>query len=398
MASDKKVKQKRIPRRVDGIESKNKIKVAAIDLFSKSNFSDVSISQITKHARMSTSAFYQYYINKDELFREILEEFFEDLNDNLKASNLKESALNYLEYAKKNQKLFKIAHLNEYFFEWIRNEYDGIFRNISEKFDLTDVGYFYFWSPLKFVVGFSDLIETEIVGEHFVDLLVSGIVPECPDVLIPEVFAFQPKKHVIEIDEKREHILANAETLFGTYGYEKTQVYDIAKASGIAVGTFYLYFKNKLELLHELVRWINKGLRYNVKLAVERCQKCSRLVQEMAGLYAFVQFFKMHSNMYRIVRESQTIDRDIAKEYYLSIYRPYVNALRKSVESGNLVLKGKYDPEEEINYLVIMLMSFGHYIGERYLLAGQMKGEKREVLEFFLKDLYEYICRGLGVK
>ncbi|MGC8903390.1 MAG: TetR/AcrR family transcriptional regulator [Fervidobacterium sp.] len=388
--------QKRVPQRIDGIESKSKLKSAAIELFSKVNYSDVSVSQITKLSKLSTGAFYQYYINKDELFREIIEEFFDDLSKSISGKTLRECGLNYLKYAKKHRKLFKVVHLNEYAFEWIRNEYEGILMNLSEGFGLSEIGHFYFWSPLKFVVGFSDLVEVKINDKHFVDLVVDGIVSDCPENLPEAVFDFEPKKHIIELDERRERILSNAESLFGRYGYEKTQVYDIAKASGIAVGTFYLYFANKIDLLRELVRWINKGLRYNVKRAVERNGTYHRLAQEIAGLYAFVQFFRVHSNMYKIVRESQSIDREIAKEYYTSIYKPYIKAIRTAFENEKLSLKGKYDFEEESNYLVLMLMSLGHYLGERFLLTGQLKGERKE-LEGFLEQLYKYICHGLEV-
>lgn len=395
--SSNKKSQKRVPQRVDGVESKNKIKASAIELFSKYSFSEVSISQITKLANLSTGAFYQYYINKDELFREIVEEFFQELEKNLKGNTLKDIGLEFLRFSFENPQLIKVVHLNEYSFEWLRNEYENILKKVSKQFGLTHVGHFYFWSPLRFVVAFSDLLEIEINSEHFVNLILNGALSHCEDELPEKIFDFTPLKHVLEDDEKREQILANAESLFGLYGYEKTQVYDIAKASGIAVGTFYLYFKNKIQLLQELVKWISKGLRYNVKTAVEKFQSCNRIIQEIAGLYAFVQFFKMHSNMYKIVRESQSIDRSIAKDYYDSIYKPYIRSLKKAYDEGRLKLKGIYKVEEELNYVVLLLMSFGHYVGEKYLLTGQINGEKCEQLQSFLFELYEYLCRGLEV-
>ncbi len=55
------------------------------------------------------------------------------------------------------------------------------------------------------------------------------------------------KEHV-EIQPKREAILAAARTLFSQKGYEETTIADIAKVAGIAVGTVYLYFHNKHEV------------------------------------------------------------------------------------------------------------------------------------------------------
>ncbi|MCX7653949.1 MAG: TetR/AcrR family transcriptional regulator [Fervidobacterium sp.] len=386
-----------MPQRVDGVESKSKIKNSAIQLFSTRSFSDVSVSQITKLANLSTGAFYQYYINKDELFREITEEFFTELETNLRGDTLKDVGLKFLNFSFERSDFVKIVHLNEYSFEWLRNEYENILRKVSREFGLTHVGHFYFWSPLKFIVAFFDLLEVDIDYEHFITLILDGAIAQCEEKIPESVFDFTPLRHVLEDDEKREQILASAESLFGLYGYEKTLVYDIAKASGIAVGTFYLYFKNKIQVLRELVRWISKGLRYNVKLAVEKFSSHNRIIQEIAGLYAFLKFFKVHSNMYKIVRESQSVDRNIAKEYYNSIYEPYINSLKKAVAQGQLVLKKTYSAEEEISYIVLLLMSFGHYAGEKYLLTGHINGEKDEQIQSFLFELYEYICRGLEV-
>lgn len=50
--------------------------------------------------------------------------------------------------------------------------------------------------------------------------------------------------------DKREAIIEAACVLFTTQGYEATTIADVAKNAGIAVGTVYLYFKNKPELLY----------------------------------------------------------------------------------------------------------------------------------------------------
>lgn len=394
------VSKKRIPQRVDGVESKNKLKESAIDLLSKNNFGDVSISQIAKNAALSTAAFYQYYINKEELFREIVEDFLADVKRDLVGNSLYEIGLKYFEYSTKNKKLVRAIHLNEYYFEWVRNEFEAILKDISASFGLTDVGHFYFWSPIRFAVNFGDLLDTDVKPKVFIKLLETGL-SHTKDLELPkEVFEFRPIRHTLEADERREIILANAESLFGTYGFQKTQVYDIARASGVAVGTVYLYFENKREILRELVRWISKGLRYNVKNAVKRFEDYPRLVQEIAGLYAFIQFFKSHATMYKVVRESQSLDLEISKEYYVSIFEPYCSALKNSVENGTLSLpiisESKKDEKKVklIPYVSLILMSMGHYLGEDYLLSG--KTVENDQIRSFLQNLYVYLCNGFG--
>ncbi len=48
---------------------------------------------------------------------------------------------------------------------------------------------------------------------------------------------------------KREAILAAATVRLSNYGVKKTTMQEIARDAGIAVGTLYLYFKNKNEIL-----------------------------------------------------------------------------------------------------------------------------------------------------
>ena len=51
-----------------------------------------------------------------------------------------------------------------------------------------------------------------------------------------------------ETRSKRELILAAARDLFVKKGYEETTIADIAHVAGVAVGTVYLYFRNKHEV------------------------------------------------------------------------------------------------------------------------------------------------------
>jgi AcrR family transcriptional regulator len=58
-----------------------------------------------------------------------------------------------------------------------------------------------------------------------------------------------PGRSKEETRPKREAILDAARTLFVQKGYEETTIAEIAQAAGVAVGTVYLYFRNKHEIL-----------------------------------------------------------------------------------------------------------------------------------------------------
>jgi AcrR family transcriptional regulator len=54
-------------------------------------------------------------------------------------------------------------------------------------------------------------------------------------------------------DERRSELIAAAQQLFYTKGYERTSVSDIVKAVGVAQGTFYYYFDSKTAVLEAVV-------------------------------------------------------------------------------------------------------------------------------------------------
>jgi len=55
--------------------------------------------------------------------------------------------------------------------------------------------------------------------------------------------------------EKQEKVMRAAISEFSIYGFEKGNVWDIAKNAGVAKGSMYQYFENKRELFLYSVRW-----------------------------------------------------------------------------------------------------------------------------------------------
>ncbi len=66
---------------------------------------------------------------------------------------------------------------------------------------------------------------------------------------------------VKDYETREEEILASAQQLFFTRGYDKTSVSEIIRANDIAKGTFYHYFDSKFDLLLAVVdRMVEQGL------------------------------------------------------------------------------------------------------------------------------------------
>lgn len=61
-----------------------------------------------------------------------------------------------------------------------------------------------------------------------------------------------------EIRDKRRAILNAAHDLFADHGYDDTTIAEIAQAASVAVGTVYLYFANKHEILVDVCLNLNE--------------------------------------------------------------------------------------------------------------------------------------------
>jgi AcrR family transcriptional regulator len=60
-----------------------------------------------------------------------------------------------------------------------------------------------------------------------------------------------------DVRDKRQAILTAARELFASQGYEETTIAEIARAAGMAVGTVYLYFQNKHDILVDVCLALN---------------------------------------------------------------------------------------------------------------------------------------------
>ena len=71
-------------------------------------------------------------------------------------------------------------------------------------------------------------------------------------------------------EEKKRNLLEAARILFSQKGISKTSISEIAQAAKVAKGTFYLYFKDKDELLEHLILQISRNI---VTLAYEHAEQ-----------------------------------------------------------------------------------------------------------------------------
>jgi AcrR family transcriptional regulator len=136
---------------------------------------------------------------------------------------------------------------------------------------------------------------------------------------------------------RREQIIRNASQIFEAKGFNGTTIDDIVQATGIAKGTFYIYFRNKEELLLEVIR----------KLVDETLEEIETKLGEEKDFFKrllikgseFTDLYLQKSDLFNVLI-GQTVGNPPLAQQLRDIYRlmagPVIEDLRIGMEMGQL--------------------------------------------------------------
>ena len=130
--------------------------------------------------------------------------------------------------------------------------------------------------------------------------------------------------------EKFARIIEAADNEFYLHGYENTTIANITSAAGMAVGTFYLYFKDKLSLYHYILFDYQDRLRRYIQARIGNCN--GRIEKEKLGLMAWLEFINDNPKSYNIIWQSLFIDKKLFIDYYSTFSRSYERGLQNGRE------------------------------------------------------------------
>ncbi|WP_313180866.1 TetR/AcrR family transcriptional regulator [Lacrimispora sp.] len=75
------------------------------------------------------------------------------------------------------------------------------------------------------------------------------------------------------VEERRKEIIDTAKALFMEFGFDKTQISDIAKSMNVAQGLVYHYFKSKSEMFYAVIDEMAEEKRGEIELAMHGNEK-----------------------------------------------------------------------------------------------------------------------------
>lgn len=150
-------------------------------------------------------------------------------------------------------------------------------------------------------------------------------------------------------------IVETGTRLFSEVGYYGASINEIIEASGIAIGTFYLYFNDKRALYLYLVDLYGKEITKAIQKAIKGAK--NRYEEEKLGIKAFLIYAHKNPISYRIFWEAMYVDGDIFKDYYQGFSNRYIKGLKRGVESGEL-----YD-DMDLETISYILMGISNFVG-----------------------------------
>ncbi len=161
--------------------------------------------------------------------------------------------------------------------------------------------------------------------------------------------------------------------LFYEKGYFNTTIQDITSKAGIAAGTFYLYFPNKLLLYKHILFEFQHDIRKMLSEKVSSIE--GRFEKEKAGIKTFVKYAIDNPHAYNIIWESLYIDKNLFTDYYDGFAKRYERGLQKSIEDGEM-----HEVDTEI--VSWILMSISTFFGLKMVNElGSHHGDVEETID-----------------
>jgi AcrR family transcriptional regulator len=155
--------------------------------------------------------------------------------------------------------------------------------------------------------------------------------------------------------------------------------------SGIALGTFYIYFKDKYLLYKYLLLRYSHEIRREISDATKDLK--TRKEKEREGLRTFLKFTRENKQSYNIIWESLYVDKNLFMDYYDTFADRYSKGIIESQEAGEIE---NYDPIV-ISYF---LMGVSNFIGLKYVMFDDDNTDFDKIVD----QVIDILDKGLFLK
>lgn len=368
--------------------TKQKIIDSSIELFSKDSYGKVSIAQICKNAKISNGIIYNYFRNKEELFKFLLEETsnrFEEQLKNIKGDTIQERLEDFIilnfEITKKEFALIRVYREGQYKFIEYEQRLRGVYLkalNFVYGRELKELEFLFLISGIRYI-NISFVKKNINIDEKFLTKILLHGFFEKSDL---EVNDFTEMDFYLRIlfnsENKKNKLLDIGEILFGEKNYYDVTINDIAKEAKIGVGSFYHFYENKEVFLREIIMKLKKT---NICFLKDNIQaNFSENETHILFLYLLLEFYGRSTYKYKILRKSEFITEDLTNDYNNSLENLYI----QTMENNSI-----YDYHQK-QMISSVLLGIAHYMGIEFFFTKNIKNREK-----FLTEMKYYFSNGI---
>lgn len=182
-----------------------------------------------------------------------------------------------------------------------------------------------------------------------------------------------------------------AEELFAEKNYYSASVSEIVMRAGISVGTFYIYFNDKLSLYKYMLMQYGRRIRKRIATRLSELDVRSRYDMEREGMKAFLDFCLEEPSAFSIVWQSLFVAPDLFIDYYDDFGKQYQNRLEKAAAAGEVHPLNM----EAVSY---MLMGISNFLALKYITFADQDKIDDEGLYAVVDNLMFILKNGLYTK
>lgn len=188
-----------------------------------------------------------------------------------------------------------------------------------------------------------------------------------------------------------DHIIETAKKLFAEKGYNSTSINKIIQEAGIATGTFYIYFKDKLSLYEYILNDYKIKIRKHLNNAIKGYT--TRYDIEYHGIKAFITFASQDILSYNIIWDSLFVDRKLFIDYYSNFAKSYMHVLEHSKELNEI-------RDIDLETLSYILMGIANFVGLQAIFKTVEQGKplNEEKIDRLVKIIMDMLANGMFTK
>ena len=145
-------------------------------------------------------------------------------------------------------------------------------------------------------------------------------------------------KNLALVEQRRRQIVDASVVLFIQNGFHKTTTRQIAKASGMSIGSLYEYIATKEDVLYLVCDAIHAEIERGVAEALNRAKKGKNPLAEVIREY-FMVCHRMNDHILLIYQETQSLPgkwQRVVLENEIRITGIFTGVLARLMESGDL--------------------------------------------------------------